>query len=180
MLQAVANFRTGVGTTVSKCSEDVTDDGDKGRPWYMSVGTRWPLPATKSPKSGRRMALLWPEEDPGSDRIANQLMFVPPPSSAGDSGSQKIKKILFYYGLGSWFPLKPGRDMFREARCPVDTCNITLNQNETRDADAIVYHHLFAQPRHPRPSRQVGNLHLLYTWGSTESRNRVVIPVLCV
>jgi len=59
----------------------------------MSVGTRWPLPATKSPERGRRMALLWPEEDPGSDRITNQLMFVPPPSSAGDSSSQKIKML---------------------------------------------------------------------------------------
>ena len=64
MLQAVANVGNVVGTTVSKSSEDVTDDGDKGRLWYMSVGTRWPLPATKSPKSGRRMALIWPEEDP--------------------------------------------------------------------------------------------------------------------
>jgi hypothetical protein len=98
---------------------------------------------------------LWPEEDPGSDRITNQLMFVPPSPSAGQSSGQKLKKILFYYGLGSWFPLTPGRDMFRDARCPVDTCNITLDQTQTRDADAIVFHDRFPQPGHPRPARQV-------------------------
>ena len=141
--------------------EDVTRGGEKYRPWYMSGGTRRPLPPAKSPKSGRRMALLWPEEDPGSDRITNQLMFVPPSLSAGKSSSQRLKKILMYYGLGSWFPLKPGRDMFREARCPVDTCTITLNQNQTTDADAILYHDRFAHPRHPRPPKQVRSLHLL-------------------
>jgi len=145
-------------------SENVTDEDEKCRPWYMSGGTQRPLPAAKSPKSGRRMALLWPEEDPGSDRITNQLMFVPPSLSAVESSGQRLKKILMYYGLGRWFPLKPGRDMFREARCPVDTCSITLDQNQTADADAIVYHHRFAQPRHPRPSRQVRSLHLLF-WG---------------
>jgi glycoprotein 3-alpha-L-fucosyltransferase len=144
----------------------------------MSGGTRRPLPAAKSPKSGRRMALLWPEEDSGSDRITNQLMFVPPSFSAGESSVQRLKKILFYYGLGSWFPLKPGRDMFREARCPVDACIITLDQKQTADVDAIVYHHRFAQPDHPRPPKQVRGLHLLYSRSSNESCDRVVSPIL--
>ena len=177
MLQVVVNARTVVVTKVSNVSEDVTDEGNKRRPWYMSGGTRWPLPAVKSPKSGRRMALLWPEEDPGSDRITNQLMFVPPSPSAGESSGQRLKKILLYYGLGSWFPLKPCRNMFRDARCPVDTCTITLDQKQKTDADAIVYHHRFAHPHHPRPPRQVRGLNLLYSQGSTESRDRVVSPV---
>ena len=162
MLQAVANEGVEVGTKVSNFRQDVTDDGDKGRPWYMSGGTRRPLPAAKSSASGRRMALLWPEEDHGSDRITNQLMFVPPSFYAGDSSGQKLKKILLYYGLGSWFPLKPGRDMFREARCPVDSCTITLDQRQRTEADAIVYYNVFAHPRHPRPPRQVRRLNLLY------------------
>jgi glycoprotein 3-alpha-L-fucosyltransferase len=155
MLQAVANNVIVVVTKVSKVRENITEEDEEGRPWYMSGGTQWPLRAAKSSKSGRRMALIWPEEDPGSDRITNQLMFVPPFPSAGDSSGQRLKKILFYYGLGSWFPTKPGRDMFREARCPVDTCTITLDQKKTKEADAIVYHHRFAQPDHPRPPRQV-------------------------
>jgi hypothetical protein len=161
VLQAVNNEGIGVGTKLCNFSEDVTDDGDKGRPWYMFGGKRRPLPAAKCPKGGRRIALLWPEEDPGSDRITNQLMFVPPALPAGDASGQKLKKILFYYEIGSWLPLKPGRDMFREAQCPVDTCTITLDQNQTTDADAIVYHQRFAHPGHPRPLRQVRNLHLL-------------------
>ena len=64
MLQAVAKVKTVVGTRDSKFIADVTDDGDKGRPWYMTVGTRWPLPAAKSCTSGRRVALLWPKGGP--------------------------------------------------------------------------------------------------------------------
>jgi len=128
----------------------------------MSGGTQWSLAVAKSPKSGCRIVLLWPEEDPGSDRITNQLMFVLPSPSEGETSGQRLKMILFYYGLGSWFPLKPGRDMFRDVPCPVDTCIITFDQKQTADADAIVYHHRFAQPRHPRPPRQVRILHLLY------------------
>jgi len=162
VLQVVANCKT-VVARVGNFSEDVAEEGEKFRPWYMSGGTLWPLPAAKNPKCRRLMALLWPEEDSGSDRITNQLMFVPPSLSANESSSQKLKKILMYYGLGSWFPLKPGRDMFREAPCPVDTCTLTLDKKQTTDADAIVYHDRFEQPRHPRPPRQVRYLQLLYS-----------------
>jgi hypothetical protein len=179
VLQVVVNNVTVVVTKVSKVRENITEEDEESRPWYMSGGTQWPLPAAKSSKSGRRMALLWPEEDPGSDRITNQLMFVPPSPPAGDSSGQMLKKILLYYGLGSWFPLKPGRDMFREARCPVDACTITLDQKEAKEADAIVYHHRFAQPDHPRPTRQVRWLQLLYWRCSTESRDRLLSPNLC-
>ena len=155
MLQALPNFGTVVDTRFSNVSENVTDEDEKVQPWYMSGGTQRPLPAAKSPKSGRRMALVWPEEDPGSDRITNQLMFVPLSSSTGVSTGQRLKKILFYYGLGRYIPLKPGRDMFREARCPVDTYTITLDQNQTTDADAILFYGRFVHPGHPRPPRQV-------------------------
>jgi len=161
VLQVVTDNVTVVATKVSKVTENVTDEDEKGLPWFMSRGTRRPISAAKSTKSGRRMALLWPEEAPGSDRITNQLMLFPPSRSASESSGQRLKKILLYYGLGHWFPLKPGRDMFRDARCPVDTCTITLDQKQTTEADAIVYHHRFAQPDHPRPPRQVRTLHLL-------------------
>ena len=158
----MANQGTVLGTRFRIVSEDVTDESDKGLPWYMFGGKQWPLPAATSHTSGRRMALLWPEEDPGSDRITSQLMFVPPSHPAGDQYGHRLKNILFYYGLGRWFPLKPGRDMFIEARCPVDTCTITLDQKQTADADAIVYNDRFGHPGHPRPPRQVRSLHLLY------------------
>ena len=178
MLQAVPDFGTVVDTRWRKVSENETEEDEKFKPWFLSGGTRWPLPAVISPTSGRRMALLWPEEDPSSDRITNQLMFVPPSSSTGESIGQKLKKILFYNGLGRWMPLKPGRDMFREYRCPVDTCSITLDQDQTIDADAIVYFGRFNFPDRPRPPRQVRCLHLLYWRGSNESRDLVVSSVL--
>jgi glycoprotein 3-alpha-L-fucosyltransferase len=149
-------------TKLSKVGENITEQDEEGRPWYMSGGKQWPLPAAKSPKSGSRMALLWPEEDPGSDRIMNQLMFVPPSYSANEASGQRLKKILFYYGQKPWFPLKEGRDQFREARCPVDKCNITMDQKQTTDADAIVYQHLFTLPHHTRPPRQVRIVQLPY------------------
>ena len=173
MLQAAANHGKVAATSVSNDKEDLPLQ-EEGRPWYMSGGTRWPLPAAKSRKSGRRIAVLWPHEDPGSDRITNQLMFVPPTSSAGESNGQRLKKILIYNGLGSWAPLKPGRDVFTQARCPVDTCTITSEKAQAADADAILYKDHFVNPGHPRPPRQVKDLHFLYVQGSTESRDGVV------
>ena len=90
MLQVVPNQGIDIDTTFRNVSEDVTAEDEKRRPWYMSGGTRRPLPAAKSPKCGRRMALLWPEEDPSSDRFTNQLMFVPPSSSAGESNGRRL------------------------------------------------------------------------------------------
>ena len=44
MLQAVPNFGTVVVTRFRNVSENVTEERDKGRPWYMSGGTQFPLP----------------------------------------------------------------------------------------------------------------------------------------
>jgi hypothetical protein len=176
----VVNVRILVATNINNINEDVTDVGEMSRPWYMTGGTRRPLPAAKSRKSGRRMALLWPEEDPGSDRIISQLMFVPPSAPAGKSSGRSLKKILFYYGLDGSFKLKPGRDMFRDARCPVDTCTITLDKNQRAEADAILYYGRYAHPVHPRPPRQVRVLHFLYSRSYTENRDRVLSPTLSV
>jgi hypothetical protein len=82
-------------------------------------------------------------------------MFVPPASSAGESTGHRLKKILIFNGLGSWAPLKPGRDLFTQARCPVDTCTITPDKAQAADADAILYKDHFVNPGHPRPPRQV-------------------------
>jgi len=87
--------------------------------------------------------------------------------------------IHLYYGLGSWFLLKRGKVMFREAHCPVDTWTLMLDQEETADADAIVHHNRLAQTHRPRPQRQVWNLRLPYWRFSTECRDRLLSPTLC-
>jgi hypothetical protein len=94
VLQVVAYGKSVVARD-GKFSEDLADEDENFRPWYLSGGTQWPLPEAKSSESGRRMAVLWPEEDPGSDRITNQLMFVPSSWSAGESNGQRLKKTLF-------------------------------------------------------------------------------------
>ena len=73
VLQVVANRRT-VVAIVGNFNEDVADEGENFRPWYMSGKHDGPYRR----RSELRMALLWSEEDPGSDRITNQVMFVPP------------------------------------------------------------------------------------------------------
>ncbi|XP_066999052.2 glycoprotein 3-alpha-L-fucosyltransferase A [Anabrus simplex] len=130
------------------------------RPWYMAGGMRRPQPATRSRKTGRRLARLWPQESPESDRITNQLMYVPPASSPPGE-STRLKKILIYNGLGSWSPLKPGRDVFLQSHCPVDTCTITANKAEAADADLILYKDHFVNPGVQRPPRQVWALYFL-------------------
>lgn len=46
-------------------------------PWFMAKGKRKPLPAEIS-ETGRRLTKLFPQELVGSDRITNQLMYIPP------------------------------------------------------------------------------------------------------
>lgn len=134
---------------VSKTNHSLQAEARK--PWFFSGGTRRPVPTRVSKKSGRKLAKLWPHEDWGDDRILNQLMFVPP--NRKDKPEQ-LKKILFYFGLGSW-NIKPGRDVFIESKCPVDTCTVTASQSEAASADAILFKDRFAHPGHIRHSRQV-------------------------
>ena len=136
-------------------------EDENGQPWNMSGGTRRPLPAGKGRRCGRRNAVLWPEEVPGSDRITNQLCSFQILSSRRLKRSC-VPKNTFYYGLGCWFLLKPSRDMFRDARLFVQNCTITVDQNQRTDADAIFYNDRFGHQRHPRPHWLVRSLHPLY------------------
>jgi hypothetical protein len=60
----------------------------RSHPWYMTGGKKRPVFATRSELTGRRIAQLWPEENPSSDRIVDQLMFIPPYG--------KIRLFLYY------------------------------------------------------------------------------------
>ncbi|XP_054271110.1 glycoprotein 3-alpha-L-fucosyltransferase A-like [Macrosteles quadrilineatus] len=116
-------------------------------PWYFKGGLRMPQPSVRG-LSGHQEARLWPAEDPDSDRIENQLMFVPPdPIPAG-----KLKKILLMYGLYSW-DAKPGTKVF--AKCPVKSCSLTINRQDASNADAILFKDYITHPGVKRPSSQV-------------------------
>lgn len=71
------------------------------RPWYFEGGTRHPKPATINKKTRKRIAKLFPSEDPLNDRITNQLMFVPP-NYQEIKKQKRYKTILLYNGLGAW------------------------------------------------------------------------------
>ncbi|XP_075227883.1 glycoprotein 3-alpha-L-fucosyltransferase A-like [Lycorma delicatula] len=133
--------------TVNKIDAD-------SRPWFVTGGKRLPVAAKISRKTGRRIARLWPQEEPGSDRIPNQLMFYPP----NRGRPLPMKKILIFHGLNSW-GVKPGQEAFKH--CPVDSCVLTANKAESLDADAILFKDHFVHPGHHRPNRQVWIIYFL-------------------
>lgn len=67
----------------------------RGKPWFMN-GTDKP----EFSSEGSRLA-LWSEESPNSDRIVNQLMYVPINYTL-IKRSKKLKKILLYFGSENW------------------------------------------------------------------------------
>ncbi|XP_046614305.1 glycoprotein 3-alpha-L-fucosyltransferase A isoform X1 [Neodiprion virginianus] len=133
-------------------SEDVWDPAH--RPWYMKDGHRLPHPAPRIRRSGKRVARLWPEEDPMEDRITNQLMYVPPEYNK-TSAEQKLKKILVTNGMGE---AKPGREIFQKLGCPVDTCTILRSKPE--EADLILFKDHVSHPG-SRPQNQIWMLYFL-------------------
>ncbi len=75
---------------------------------------------------------LYPEDSPESDRILEQMNFVP----------KMLKKgtVLIYLpnSFSSW-GVKPGRDEFLVADCPVKNCALTASKSDAAQADAIVF-----------------------------------------
>uniref|UniRef100_A0A1A9UGR0 Fucosyltransferase n=1 Tax=Glossina austeni TaxID=7395 RepID=A0A1A9UGR0_GLOAU len=109
----------------------------------------------------RPSSKLFPFQDPYSDRIVNQLMYVPPDYEE-IKGSGKLKTILLVNSLKSLQVEEAGREVFLRSKCPVDTCAITLLDEYTDIADMILYDN-YIPPRISRPSnsRQVTMIYLL-------------------
>ncbi|XP_014229066.1 glycoprotein 3-alpha-L-fucosyltransferase A isoform X2 [Trichogramma pretiosum] len=114
--------------------EDIIDISDPSkRPWYMKGGQRRPHAALRSRRSGKRLARLWPEENPNDDRVTNQLMFVPPDYNRSNH-EIRFKKIYIPHGMNE---AKSGPDLFFQQGCPVNTCLIT--RDNPNDADLIIF-----------------------------------------
>lgn len=132
--------------------------------WFMKDGQVRPERAEVDPTTGRRKANLWPDEDDG-DRIVQQLMYVPHDyPSPEDRKNMKLKKILLYNGIHNWKPLREGRESFLSSKCPVDTCEVTVDRSQADTADAILFRDHFIQHSdlNSRPSwNQVWILYLL-------------------
>lgn len=106
-------------------------------PWFMKGGNLRPSSHFADLYSSLP---IFPNDDPSSDRIVNQLMYIP-------SDYQKVlaknnlKKIYLVDRMYSWnvheVPL--GQDQFISDKCPVNTCSITLDPNEAHIADAVIF-----------------------------------------
>lgn len=114
-----------------------TNEDNNVLPWYFSNGERYPKTAVRNRKTKRRVARLLPSEDLHSDRITNQLMFVPPNYEQMKTESRN-KVILLFNGLSQW-NVKGGRDLFVNNKCPVDTCTLTDNREMASKADMLLY-----------------------------------------
>lgn len=138
---------------------DNYDEFVETKPWYFIGGKRLPKPAKVSRKTGKRIAKLMPSEDPWSDRITNQLMFIPPNYEAIQE-SGKHKMILLYNGLGPW-NIKQGQDVFRNLKCPVNTCKLTAKRELANEADLILYKDYYIPTGVARPPNQIYMLYFL-------------------
>lgn len=122
-------------------------------PWFVKGGVRRPGSALRDLQTSRRVARLFPAESP-DDRIPDQLMFVPP-DYVPNQDNPKLKKIVLPNGLGAW-NVKPGRNVFnKQSSCPVSTCTISADHEDTIDADAIIFKDHFIPPNVARPKNQV-------------------------
>ncbi|EDW79458.2 uncharacterized protein Dwil_GK20401 [Drosophila willistoni] len=134
------------------------------KPWFFRNGEYYPKPVkTYSTRKARKRHApkLFPYQDPHSDRIVNQLMYVPH-NYPEIKASGKLKTILLYNGLGPW-NVKKGREVFLRAKCPVDTCELTANRDLASTADMILYkdHYIPTGIRRPSNRKQVSMLYYL-------------------
>lgn len=122
------------------------------KPWFMRNGDIRPE-MSYAPKLS-----LWPEEienndDPRSDRIINQLMYVPEgyvEENFLPKGSLPLKKILLAYGKTGWSGLPFGRKKFLDDKCPVNACFIMSNPELIAKADAVIFKDRFVWPKQGR------------------------------
>lgn len=140
-------------------------DSSKRLWWYMKGGTRKPYPAAKSRRTGRRLAHLWPDEDPYDDRVTNQLVFVPP-----NYNEDHLKNIMIAHGMGE---AKVGRDVFFQQGCPVNACTITRDHPEK--ADLILFKDYITHYGSTRRNSQVWMLYLLECPYHTQAIKNVLV-----
>lgn len=107
----------------------------KFKPWFTSGGFLRP----DSQSDVYQKLAVWPDQDPDSDRIANQLMYLPPGYDA--QRVTRNKKIFLFYGHGGWNArdLPMGQTRFLRDKCPVSTCELTSEPEDMETADAVFF-----------------------------------------
>lgn len=130
-----------------KLSWSLSEPSLETLPWFMKG------PVRPSKQYAHQLA-IWPEEEPGDDRIVNQLMYIPPDYDEDQfvpRGKLPLKKILLFNGKKSWGSLPLGRVQFIEDKCPVSACEVVFNKYEISKADAVLFKDRFSWPDQGRP-----------------------------
>ena len=80
---------------------------------------------------------LFPDEDSFSDRIINQLMYIP----ANYQPRVKDKIIYVNNALFTWNrdEINTKENIFRKSQCPVHTCSITIDPSQAAHSHAIIF-----------------------------------------
>ncbi|VVC29302.1 Fucosyltransferase, N-terminal,Glycosyl transferase family 10 [Cinara cedri] len=120
-------------------------------PWYFQDGTKVPNNIEPKHKTGPRTSRIWPEEQNNTDRIEEQLMFVPHNYQYENS---PMKKILINNSFNGCM-INEGQTEFISNDCPVDRCFITKNILEAENMDAIIFNGKYSKPSHNKTSKQV-------------------------
>ena len=127
-------------------------------------------------------ASLYPEENPGSDRVLEQLDYRP------CGNSSKTKKILIWSGVGNWGGIKPknGKEVFEREECPVSNCVLTSDKNDLA-ADLVIFKDGNGLPRFQKPHGQLWMIYLLesplhvasslnrFDWTATYRRDSTIV-----
>lgn len=130
-----------------------------------------PNKAKVNPKTGKRLSRLWPEEQNDSDRVEEQLMFVPPHYKYNN---EPMKKILLYSGTGDW-NIKYGQDELLYKKCPVNRCIITKDRGEASDADAILFRNHYHELQNVNKKQVKSTVLFIFYFYCTEVSNKCKI-----
>jgi len=135
--------------------DDTVLPDPESRAWYMKGGSLFPHRDSEP-------LPVWPEELSG-DRIPEQLMYIPEtsPEEENEPSQTPLKKILLWNGASSWGGIKPGRGVFLKEKCPVSSCVISSNRQESESSDLILFKDHFSPPAIKRSPNQVWMLYLL-------------------
>lgn len=122
--------------TPSQVEEFWSSSFTVNKPWFMKGGRVKPDPKNQVYQS----LPLWPSQDPSSDRIMNQLMYIPSDYEE-IRRARKRKKIFLFHGRSERanLGLPLGRAKFLMDACPVNTCELTIDPQDIESADAIFF-----------------------------------------
>lgn len=121
-------------------------------PNFFSDGTIRPKKFRLLPsKSSITLSQVWPKEQIDSDRVEEQLMFVPPHY---DHKNAPIKSILLYNNINEWM-VDSGQNEFISKDCPVNRCTITTDKSRISNIDSILFRSEFSNPGHIKTGKQV-------------------------